>query len=433
MSPSYLTDAELRAEILRCQSCETKPCRGGCPAGCSPADFVLAVQRGEPSDYGRAAAYILAHNPLGGVCGSVCPDTLCMARCTRQGLDEPVNIPAIQAGIVRRALQLRVLPRFAPLPATGERVAVVGAGPAGLGAASVLAKAGHTVHVFDAAAEPGGMTRLIPRERLEPEVLAADVSWLLGLGDLQLVLGERVELPRDLLLRGYSAVIVAAGLSEPMPLEVPGADRAIHWTRVLGGDPPELRGRRVAVVGDGAVALDCAEAAVARGAAHVELFARKDLSELAATRAERERLFAAGVHLSCRVRVTALRSHGGEMTALDLCKVALAPGQSFHPSRLEDLPHGQHERRDVDVVVLAIGAKPGLRCERHPRVIYAGDLDTGPTTVVEALASGKRAALEVHKMLAGADATCPDRVSCNDGIGCPRRMTCQEWNRPAMT
>jgi dihydropyrimidine dehydrogenase (NAD+) subunit PreA len=225
---------------------------------------------------------------------------------------------------------------------------------------------------------------------------------------------------------------VTAGLGEPAPFEVPGADRAIHWTRLLGGDPPELRGLRVAVVGDGNVAMDCAEAAIARGAVHVELFARKALSELAPTRLERERLFAARVHVSCRVRVAAIRVDGAAVTGLDLCKVELAPGQAFHPSRLEDLPHGQHERRDLDAVILAIGAKPGVRCERHPRVLYAGDLDTGPTSVVEALASGKRAGLEVHELLAGSEeAACPDRGSCADGSGCPKRATCPEWNRPA--
>jgi NADPH-dependent glutamate synthase beta subunit-like oxidoreductase len=434
MSPSYLSDAQLRAELVRCQSCESRPCRRGCPASCSPADFIMAARCGEPSDYRRAAAHILAHNPLGGVCGSVCPDTLCMARCTRRGFDAPVNIPGIQAGIVRRARQLGVLPRFEPLPATGERVAVVGAGPAGLGAASVLAKAGHTVHVFDAAGEAGGMLRLIPRERLDPAVLEADVAWLLGLGDVQLVLGERVDLPRDLLSRGYAAVIVAAGLGEPVPLDIPGVERALHWTRVLGGDPPALRGRRVAVVGDGGVALDCAAAAIAQGAAHVEIFARKALSELAPTRLERERLFAVGVHVSCRVRITAICGDGAEVTGLDLCRVELAPGQAFHPTRLEDLPHGHHERRDLNVVILAIGAKPGLALERHPRVLYTGELDTGPTSVVEALASGKQAGLEVHKMLAGVEeATCPDRGSCADGIGCPKRATCPEWNRHGST
>ena len=95
MSTPSLTDAQLRAELERCRSCETKPCRGGCPAGVSPADFIMAARGGEPSDWRRAAAHILGHNPLGGVCGSVCPETLCMARCTRGRLDGPVNIPAV--------------------------------------------------------------------------------------------------------------------------------------------------------------------------------------------------------------------------------------------------------------------------------------------------------------------------------------------------
>lgn len=429
---SLLTDPQLHAELRRCLSCETKPCRGGCPAGVSPADFILAAGCGEPSDYRRAAAHILAHNPLGGVCGSVCPETLCMARCSRRAFDGAVNIPAVQGAIVRKARQLGVLPAFAPLPATGQRVAVVGAGPAGLGAASVLARAGHTVHLLDQARQPGGMARFIPHARLDPEVLEADLAWLLGLGDVRLVLGKPVALPRDLLARGFAAVVVAAGLGEPVELDVPGGERALHWTELLGRRPPALRGRRVAIVGDGGVAVDCAGAAIALGAEHVELFAQKALSELGLTRPERDRLFASGVHVTCRVRVAAIRGRGGRVTALELRKVELPPGQAFHPSRLADLPSGAHERRDLDAVVLATGSRPGLRREPHPRVFYAGDLEHGPTSVVEALASGKRAGLAVHQLLAGDElASCPDRASCPDGSGCPKRATCPEWNRPA--
>src|SRR5512138_1348367 len=413
MSRPSLTDAQLRAEVERCQSCETRPCRSGCPAGCSPADFILAARGGEPSDYRRAAAHILSHNPLGGVCGSVCPDSLCMARCSRRGLDAAVRIPAVQAAILRKARQLGAVPRPGPLPATGHRVAVVGAGPAGLGAASVLARAGHTVHVLDRARQPGGMALLIPSHRLDPAVLASDVAWLLGLGDVRLVLGEPVALPRDLLARGFAAVIVAAGLGEPVRLDVPGRERALDWTQVLGGPPPELSGKRVAVVGDGAVAVDCAEVALARGAAHVEILARKSLSELDLAHGDRDRLFAAGLHVSGRVRVTAIRGRGARVTGLELRKVELPAGEAFHPARLADVPDGEHRRRDLDTVILAMGGRPGLRLEPHPRVIYAGDVESGPTSVVEALASGKRAGLAVHQLLAGDDvAACPDRTSC---------------------
>jgi NADPH-dependent glutamate synthase beta subunit-like oxidoreductase/Pyruvate/2-oxoacid:ferredoxin oxidoreductase delta subunit len=391
----------------------------------------MAARCGEPSDYRRAAAHILAHNPLGGVCGSVCPDTLCMARCSRRGVDAPVDIPAIQGAIVREARRLGVLPRFEPAPATGQRVAVVGAGPAGFGAASVLAKAGHTVHLFDRARRPGGMVRLVPRRRLDPEVLEGDLGWLLGLGDLRLVLGRPVALPRDLLARGFAAVIVTAGLSEPVELDVPGHERALGWPQVLGTRPPSLRGRRVGIVGDGAVALDCAEVALSQGAAHVELLALKALSELGLGRPEHARLLSAGLQVTCRVRVSAIRGRGARVTRLELRKVELPPGVPFHPSRLVDLPRGEHERHDLDTVILAVGSRPGLRREPHPRVVYAGDLDSGPSTVVEALASGKKAGLAVHNLLAGSDARCPDRTSCADGSGCPKRATCPEWVQPS--
>jgi NADPH-dependent glutamate synthase beta subunit-like oxidoreductase/Pyruvate/2-oxoacid:ferredoxin oxidoreductase delta subunit len=433
MSPSYLTDAQLRAELQRCQSCEAKPCRGGCPAGVSPADFILAARSGEPSDYRRAAAHILAHNPLGGVCGSVCPETLCMARCTRRDFDAPVNIPALQAAIVRKARALPVLPRPDPPPASGLRVAVVGAGPAGLGAASVLAQAGHTVHLFDRARRPGGMARLVPRWRLDPEVLDADVSGILALGDVRLSLGRPVALPRDLLGRGFAAVVVAPGLGEPMELDLPGARHALGWAGLLGPRPPALDGRRVAVVGDGGVAVDCARAARERGAAHVELFALKALSELAPTRQERDRLAQSGAHVTCRVRVTAIHGRGERVSRLALRKVELPPSEAFHPSRLVELPGGAHERRDLDTVVLAIGSRAGLRREPHPRIVYAGDLESGPTSVVEALASGRRAGLAAHQLVSGdAPASCPDRGTCPEGGGaCPKRATCPEWNRPA--
>jgi len=99
-NPFLLTDAQLAAEIERCEYCAEKPCRGACPADCSPADFIMAVRVGELHDFARAAAMIMSSNPLGGVCGSVCPDTHCMKGCVRAGLDRPVDIPAVQATII---------------------------------------------------------------------------------------------------------------------------------------------------------------------------------------------------------------------------------------------------------------------------------------------------------------------------------------------
>ncbi len=215
-----------------------------------------------------------------------------------------------------------------------------------------------------------------------------------------------------------------------LPIDVHGAARAVSGTGLIGPRPSSLQGWRVAVVGDGAVALDCAEAARARGAAHVELFARKALGELAQTRRERDRLLACGAEVTGRVRVTAVLGRGSRVAGLALRRLALPPGLAFHPSRLADLPRSAHERRDLDAVVLALGGRSSLVRDPHPRILYAGDLAEGPGTVVQALASGKRAGLAVLQLLGGSDAACPDRISCGDGAGCPRRATCPEKGPP---
>ncbi|MBM3856088.1 MAG: dihydropyrimidine dehydrogenase, partial [Verrucomicrobia bacterium] len=126
-------EAQLRAELDRCAYCATKPCQAACPADCSPADFIMAARVGEAADYRRAAELILGANPLGGVCGAVCPDTFCMAACTRRRVDGAINIPAVQATIVRRG-RAAGLSRAAAPAWNGRTVAVIGAGPAGLAA-----------------------------------------------------------------------------------------------------------------------------------------------------------------------------------------------------------------------------------------------------------------------------------------------------------
>jgi NADPH-dependent glutamate synthase beta subunit-like oxidoreductase/dihydroorotate dehydrogenase len=403
---AFLTDAQLRAELGKCESCDTKPCRAGCPADCSPADFIMAARSwDEPSDVRRSAALILGKNPLGGVCGLVCPDTFCMARCSRKALDGAVDIPAVQATIVERAKTLCVMPNFAARPATGRTIAVVGAGPAGLAAAAVLAQHGHSVTVHDRARKPGGMAGLIPGRRLDPRVLATDIAWLTSLGDIRLRLGRPVPAPRALLERGFDAVIVATGRSEPVKLGVPGEKWLVPWTRVLARPRATgLRGRRVAIIGAGAVAVDCADTAIAAGATHVEVFTRKKLAELELTRKERESLFESGVHVSCRVRVTEVLARAGRVTGLRLRKVELPrDAGAYHSSKLRDLPRSDHTRHDFDAVILATGGAAGVALEQHPAVVYAGDLENGPTSVVEAVAAGKNAAASVHARLTGED------------------------------
>jgi dihydropyrimidine dehydrogenase (NAD+) subunit PreA len=387
-----LTDAQLRAELERCVYCETKPCQAACPADCSPADFIMAARVGAASDFRRATAMIMAANPLGGVCGGVCPDTHCMAACARATFDAPIEIPAVQATIIARARALGVMPEFERPGATADRVAVIGGGPAAYGAAAVLAQEGCAADVF-AGARPGGMAALIPSFRLDHAELAADLAFVAELGEIT-VRRERGANPAALLGQGYGAVIVATGLDEPLRLGTPGEERAIAWTAYLA-DPTsfEITERSVAVIGGGAVAADCAETAVERGAAKVEMFALEKLSEMPLTAKELRGLLAAGVAVSGRTRVTAIATHEHRVTGLETRKVALPQGTPFHPRAVVDVAGSEQRRDGFDVVIVAIGARGSVAREPRPGVFFAGDLEHGPTTVVEAVASGKNAAM----------------------------------------
>src|SRR3974390_1219548 len=109
-SSRSLTDAQLRAELNRCEFCEEQPCWDACPAHCSPADFIMAARVGAKSDFRRSGRLILGANPLGWVCGAVCPDYVCMKACSRRLLDQPIHIPAVQAAVMERAYQAGLEP-----------------------------------------------------------------------------------------------------------------------------------------------------------------------------------------------------------------------------------------------------------------------------------------------------------------------------------
>ncbi len=147
--PLIMSNAQLQAELWRCEYCEEKPCKEACPVNRSPADFIMAARVGNPSDIRRSAGEIMHANPLGGVCGMVCPDTLCMAACTRVKFDGAINIPLVQATLVELAKGLGGIPEFSRPKLNGRKVAVVGGGPAGLGVAAVLASLGYTVDIFE--------------------------------------------------------------------------------------------------------------------------------------------------------------------------------------------------------------------------------------------------------------------------------------------
>jgi dihydropyrimidine dehydrogenase (NAD+) subunit PreA len=400
-----LTDAQLAREISRCEYCEEKPCREGCPCHCSPADFIMAAKLASPADLQRAAAEIMSQNPFGGVCGVVCPDRFCQAKCTHLGFDRPLEIPSIQATVVARAKALGVFPRLEPVAPTdaaagmgtgrgnsGPRVAIVGAGPAGIAAAGALAQRGYRVDLFDQADRAGGACNLIPPHRLDPEITRTDLPFVLSLPAITLKLKTEVREPARLLGEGYAAVLVAVGLWQPLKAGFAGEQQALaglDYLRDPGAHP--LTGK-VAVVGGGATAVDCAVTAKRRGAAQVELFALEKLSEMPLTARELRELTEHEIQVNGRVRLTAILGPGRGIRTL---KVALPDGQPFSFKGLTDLPGTEQTRPEIEHVIVAIGARSTLNPIEQPGLFFAGDCAHGPSTVVEAAAAGKNAALRM--------------------------------------
>jgi NADPH-dependent glutamate synthase beta subunit-like oxidoreductase/dihydroorotate dehydrogenase/Pyruvate/2-oxoacid:ferredoxin oxidoreductase delta subunit len=396
----FLTAAQLRAELERCVYCERKPCREACPADCSPADFIMAARGGAAADFGRAAAMIMAANPLGGVCGAVCPDTHCMAACARSGIDRPIAIPAVQATIVQRARELGAMPPHQRVPSNGRRLAVLGGGPAGLAAAALLAGHGFTIDLFEAHDRLGGMARLVPPSRLERDVLEKDLDFVITLGDVRVRAGAVVAAPRNLLEDGYEAVVVAAGLDRPMELDVPGEELAVRGVDFLTNPAAyPTASKRVAVVGGGAVAADCASVAADAGAERVELLALEALHELPLSATEREALRQARVHVNGRIRITAVLGAGGFLAGIETIRVALPLGVPFHPRAVVDVEGTEQSRHDLDALIVAIGSRSSCLPQEGDGVFLAGDMTYGPGTVVEAVASGKNAAVRLLEWL----------------------------------
>ena len=394
-----MTRRQLQTELMRCEYCEEKPCKAACPVNCSPFDFIMAARVGNKSDIQRAAGEIMHANPLGGVCGMVCPDTFCMAACSRKNFDGSINIPKVQTTLVEMAKQDGGIPKFSTPELNGKKVAVVGGGPAGLGVAASLAQMGYAVDIYESRDQLGGMMNFIPDHRLDKKVVQSDIEFLLSLGTINAKTNTKVDDPKQLLKQGYDAVCVTIGLWKPIELGIENESNAVKMVDLLS-DPSAFNFKeRVAVVGGGATAIDCAITAKKRGAKHVEMFMLEKLSEMPLTAKERQELIDFDIEVNGRIRVTRIKKNGDGVSGIDTLKVQLPAGQNFSPANVRDLKGTEGTRDDFDAVVIAIGMRSTLPRDPIEGLFYAGDMMTGPKTVVQAVASGKNTALEIDAYL----------------------------------
>lgn len=404
---SLLSHAQLKAELNKCEFCEEKPCKEACPVDCSPADFIMAVKKGEKQDFQRAAAIIMGSNPLGGICGYVCPDYHCMKACVHRTFDNAVQIPPVQATIIANAKKLNSMPEFNKKNKNGFKVAIIGSGPAGLGAASVLAQKGYEVEIFERDKKPGGMCNLIPDIRLDKKVLQSDIDFLLGLGNIKINYEEEFLVNGESLISkenkssnktesnpdNFDAIIFSTGLTKEYSLNLKGEEYAYRWISFLKNQKKiNVKNHKVAVIGGGAVAVDCAVTAKLKGAASVEMIMLEKLDEMPLTETERNLVLKYGIEVTGRTKVNSLSVTGKNIKGIYTQKVLLPSNKKFHPKNILADRTSKQLFRNFDSVVITIGARSEVKETKEKGVFYTGDMINGPTTVVEAVAAGKNTA-----------------------------------------
>ncbi len=425
-----LEEAEALLEADRCLECggpyAPAPCAVACPADVDVPRFVAQIATGEPV---AAAETIFAENLLGGTCARVCPvEVLCEGACVLHHEGRaPIAIAALQRFATDRAFERGARPR-AVAPPTGRRVAVIGAGPAGLVCAGELAARGHAVAVYDEREEPGGLVRYgIAPYRQTREPLPAEVRMLEELG-VELRLRSPIDTPERLraLEAEADAVFLGVGMGADVELELPGDELEGVWESLpfiealKTGQPPRV-GRRVVVIGGGNTAIDVAREAVRIGAEVVALLYRRTEDEMPAFPHEVAEAREEGVQI---VRLTApVRFVGRErLEGVECVRMRLGPRDESGRRRPEPVPGSEHVV-PADTAVKAIGQAPrsellswihGLELDRgrievdpetgrtaNPKFFAAGDAVSGGATVVEAVRGAKLAARAIDAWLGG--------------------------------
>jgi len=435
--PTGYTPEMAMEEASRCLQCKNPGCMEGCPVGIDIPGFIKLIQEGE---FTKSIRHIWACNSLPAICGRVCPQEIqCEGRCILGRKGEAVAIGNLGRFVAdwERTRGTGALPPKAPT--TGKRVAVVGAGPAGLTVAGDLIQKGHEVTVFEAFHKPGGVLLYgIPEFRLPKEVVAQEVNFLERLGvkvQCDAVVGRMVTL-NELFEDGYDAVFLGLGAGLPKFMDIPGENfigvlsaneyltranlmKAYLFPKV---DTPIPHGKDVVVLGGGNVAMDSARTAMRLGADRVRLVYRRSREEMPARAAEVHHAEEEGIEFFLLTNpIRYLGNDKGRLVGMECLKMEL--GEPDASGRCRPIPmEGSAFKIDCDLCIVAVGtgANPLLTGSTPDLMLNArgyidadpktgkttkkgvwagGDIVTGSATVILAMGAGRVAANSIHDYL----------------------------------
>ena len=403
----------------------TAPCKAACPAHIPVQGYLKLAAQGR---YTEALELIKTENPFPAVCGRIC-NKRCEAECTRGDVDEAVAIDEVKRFIADH--DMREATRFVPKMVNqigrpyAEKIAVIGAGPAGMSCAYYLAQKGYPVTVFDRNPVPGGMLTLgIPSFRLEKDVLNAEIDILKEMG-VEFRCG--VEVGKDVIIQqlrgeGYKGFYLAIGAQKSAKLRIPGEELegvlgGVDFLREVNlGNKPDI-GRRCAVIGGGNVAMDVCRSAVRLGAEETYVFYRRSEAEMPADPEEVREAMEEGVKFRFLSAPVEIIGTDGRVSAIKIEKMEL--GEPDERGRRKPVVTGEFEIVEIDSVIGAVGQTVdwgtldvgALKTTKkntaeadsltyqtaQPDIFVGGDCYTGPKFAIDAIAAGKEAAISLHR------------------------------------
>jgi glutamate synthase (NADPH/NADH) small chain len=435
--PYGLSPELAQKEAERCIQCKDPRCIQGCPVEIDVPGFIKHIKEG---DFEASIRLLWEKNALPAICGRVCPQEIqCEGLCVIGKKEEPVAIGNLErfAADHQRLHGRDILPPKAD--PTGKKVAVVGAGPAGLTVAGDLILKGHDVTVFEALHAPGGVLLYgIPEFRLPKEIVAHECKYLERLGVKILVnqVVGRTDTVDELFEQGFDAVFLGVGAGLPVFLNVPGenligiysANEYLTRANLMKAyafpeyDTPLVKGKNVATFGAGNVAMDSARTALRMGAEHSYIIYRRSDAEMPARAAEIHHAHEEGVEFMLLTAPTRfIGDEEGRLQQVECLKMEL--GEPDASGRRRPVPiKGSEFIVDIDLAVISIGAganplltksTPGLALNKwgyiiadpktgktmKPKVWAGGDIVTGSATVILAMGAGRLAANSIHDFL----------------------------------
>ncbi|MBI5033564.1 MAG: FAD-dependent oxidoreductase [Chloroflexi bacterium] len=400
------------------------PCRDACPVNTRAQGYIALVREGRYED---ALRVIKEENPFPGICGRIC-NHRCETACNRNLIDEPIAIKDLKRFIVD---QVYAMPRkpVERVPRTrDERIAVIGSGPCGLTAAMDLVKQGYGVTVFEALPVAGGMLRVgVPEYRLPSRIVDREVQDIVDLG-VELRLNTPVTNLDTLFQEGFKAVLISVGAHEGKKLRIPGSDldgvlintRFLRDTRL--GNPPDIRGHDVLVLGGGNVAIDVARTAVRLGAAKVKMACLESKEKMPSHKWEIDEAEEEGIEIFPARSFLKITDDGkGHVAGIQCVNIDF---RGFDSDGRPDITthEGSEHVISCDTLIFAIGQAAGLafippdtgvgttrrgtiainpntHAATRPGVFAAGDVATGTAFVIDSVAAGHRAAESIQLYL----------------------------------